>query len=103
MPPKNAGGRKKAANGYQMPAPVPLGTLLTDMAKRQWKVGPSIGSGGFGEIYCACEASSGTKRTDDYPYVVKIVSGARRNLWVVVWLCLAQTIRWNIFILKSFF
>lgn len=77
MPPKNAGGRKKAANGYQMPAPVPLGTVLTDMAKRQWKVGPSIGSGGFGEIYCACEASSGTKRTDDYPYVVKIVSAER--------------------------
>ncbi|XP_038104548.1 nucleosomal histone kinase 1 [Culex quinquefasciatus] len=82
MPPKNAGGRKKAANGYQMPAPVPLGTLLTDMAKRQWKVGPSIGSGGFGEIYCACEASSGTKRTDDYPYVVKIEPHGNGPLFV---------------------
>uniref|UniRef100_A0A1Q3EWG6 non-specific serine/threonine protein kinase n=1 Tax=Culex tarsalis TaxID=7177 RepID=A0A1Q3EWG6_CULTA len=82
MPPKNAGGRKKAANGYQMPAPVPLGTVLTDMAKRQWKVGPSIGSGGFGEIYCACEAGSGTKRTDDYPYVVKIEPHGNGPLFV---------------------
>lgn len=70
------GGRKKAANGYQMPEPVPPGTVLTDMAKRQWKVGPSIGSGGFGEIYCACEVGSGVKKPDDYPYVVKIVSCA---------------------------
>ena len=68
------GGRKKAANGYQMPEPVPPGTVLTDMAKRQWKVGPSIGSGGFGEIYSACEAGSGAKKSEDYPYVVKIVS-----------------------------
>lgn len=83
MPPKNAGGgRKKAANGYQMPAPVPLGTVLTDMAKRQWKVGPSIGSGGFGEIYCVCEASSGVKRTEDYPYVMKIEPHGNGPLFV---------------------
>lgn len=82
MPPKNAGGRKKAANGYQMPAPVPLGTVLTDMAKRQWKVGPSIGSGGFGEIYSACEAGSGTKKTDDFPFVVKIEPHGNGPLFV---------------------
>ncbi|XP_055533671.1 nucleosomal histone kinase 1 [Wyeomyia smithii] len=76
------GGRKKAANGYQMPAPVPLGTVLTDMAKRQWKIGPSIGSGGFGEIYCACEANSGVRKTDDYPNVVKIEPHGNGPLFV---------------------
>ncbi|EAT40680.1 AAEL007617-PA [Aedes aegypti] len=76
------GGRKKAANGYQMPEPVPPGTVLTDMAKRQWKVGPSIGSGGFGEIYCACEVGSGVKKPDDYPYVVKIEPHGNGPLFV---------------------
>ncbi|XP_065074831.1 nucleosomal histone kinase 1 [Ochlerotatus camptorhynchus] len=75
-------GRKKAANGYQMPEPVPPGTVLTDMTKRQWKVGPSIGSGGFGEIYCACDASSGVKKPDDYPYVVKIEPHGNGPLFV---------------------
>ncbi|XP_058444770.1 nucleosomal histone kinase 1 [Malaya genurostris] len=82
-PSKNAGGgRKKAANGYQMPAPVPLGTILTDMSKRQWKTGPSIGSGGFGEIYCACEAGSSVKKADDYPNVVKIEPHGNGPLFV---------------------
>lgn len=76
------GGRKKAANGYQMPEPVPPGTVLTDMAKRQWKVGPSIGSGGFGEIYSACEAGSGAKKSEDYPYVVKIEPHGNGPLFV---------------------
>lgn len=80
--PAGGGGRKKAANGYQMPEPVPPGTVLTDMAKRQWKVGPSIGSGGFGEIYCACEAGSGVKKPDDYPYVVKIEPHGNGPLFV---------------------
>ncbi|XP_053694274.1 nucleosomal histone kinase 1 [Sabethes cyaneus] len=82
-PGKNpGGGRKKAANGYQMPAPVPVGTVLTDMAKRQWKTGPSIGSGGFGEIYCACEANSGIRKIDDYPNVVKIEPHGNGPLFV---------------------
>ncbi|XP_055605788.1 nucleosomal histone kinase 1 [Uranotaenia lowii] len=87
MPPKKlvagAGGRKKAANGYQMPEPVPRGTVLTDMAKRQWRIGPSIGSGGFGEIYSACEdSSSSSKKSDDYPYVVKIEPHGNGPLFV---------------------
>ncbi|XP_058816936.1 nucleosomal histone kinase 1 [Topomyia yanbarensis] len=82
-PSKNAaGGRKKAANGYQMPAPVPLGTILTDMSKRQWKTGPSIGSGGFGEIYCACDAGSSVKKAEDYPNVVKIEPHGNGPLFV---------------------
>lgn len=64
---------KRKANGYQTPEHIPLGEVLTDLSKQQWRIGPSIGSGGFGEIYCACKADS-AKKHDDYPYVVKIVS-----------------------------
>lgn len=80
MPPKKAaaGAAKKKApkNGYQMPEHLAAGSTVTDMAKQQWKIGPSIGSGGFGEIYSACKNGSVPKHTDDYPYVVKIVRGA---------------------------
>lgn len=64
---------KKPKNGYQMPSHLPLNTILQDVAKKQWKIGPSIGSGGFGEIYSACKADQPIKKTEDYPYVVKIV------------------------------
>lgn len=71
MPPKKA----KKINGYERPAVISLGTVLTDMQKNAWKVGPSIGSGGFGDIYACCSAASPTKKkADDYPHVVKIVS-----------------------------
>lgn len=64
---------KKKANGYQMPEKIPMGEVLTDISKQQWRIGPTIGAGGFGEIYSACPASS-AKKSDDYAYVVKVVS-----------------------------
>lgn len=67
---------KKKTNGYQMPEKIPLGTVLTDLSKQQWRIGIAIGSGGFGDIYCASKADS-SKKTDDYPYVVKVVCMAR--------------------------
>ena len=83
MPPKAAAAKpKKKANGYARPADVALGTVLTDTHKQSWKVGPSIGSGGFGEIYSCCSAASPPKKTEDYPNVVKIVS--RRVIWQYV-------------------
>lgn len=77
---KNAattGAKKKAPKkgAYQMPEHLPTGSVLTDSSKSQWKIGPSIGSGGFGEIYSAFkQGESVPQRTDDYPYVVKLVS-----------------------------
>jgi vaccinia related kinase len=65
---------KKRANGYEAPKHLPEGTILTDAAKNQWKIGPVIGSGGFGEIYSACRADAPVKKHSDYPFVVKIVS-----------------------------
>lgn len=65
---------KRKANGYQMPEKIPLGEVLTDLAKQSWKIGPSIGAGGFGEIYCASKTTDSVKKHEDYPYVVKVVS-----------------------------
>ncbi|KAJ6638496.1 Nucleosomal histone kinase 1 [Pseudolycoriella hygida] len=67
---KAVGGVKKkvTAKGYKKPAPIPIGEILTDVARQQWKVGPSIGSGGFGEIYSACKVGEGKA----YNFVVKI-------------------------------
>lgn len=76
MPPKAAA--KKAApkkkNGYQMPQKISVGAILTDLSKQSWKVGESIGCGGFGEIYSATKADGGAKKPENYEYVVKIVS-----------------------------
>lgn len=62
--------KKVTAKGYKKPSPIPNGEILTDVFRQQWKVGPSIGSGGFGEIYSACKVGE----SKDYNYVVKIVS-----------------------------
>ena len=47
--------KPKVAKGkaYKMPTPLPQGEILTSLDKSQWKIGRSIGKGGFGEIYCA--------------------------------------------------
>lgn len=68
--PKNA--RKK--NAYEMPKKLKPGTILVDNSKVQWKVGTSIGQGGFGEIYCVTKVSDNIKNEKDYPFVLKIVS-----------------------------
>lgn len=69
MPPKAKG--KKAAR--KMPPPMPTGEVLTDGIKREeWVLGPSIGKGGFGEIYLA--SRRGTKSPADH--VIKIVSAS---------------------------
>ena len=67
MPPKK--GPKKA-NGYKMPDHLPAGTTLTDMRKKSWVLGQSVGVGGFGEIYLAAEA--GKKADNNCGNVVKI-------------------------------
>ncbi|XP_063536948.1 serine/threonine-protein kinase VRK1-like [Cydia strobilella] len=63
---------KKKANGYKMPAPITTGEIIHDTTmKKKWRIGPSIGVGGFGEIYSACDHDS-TPKGSNYPFVVKI-------------------------------
>ena len=69
----------KKKNGYQMPKPLKTGDILNDTQKNQWKIGVSIGLGGFGEIYSACKIGSSVKKIEDYPYVVKIVSCRQKS------------------------
>lgn len=70
----------KKKNGYEMPKPLKPGNILNDNQKNQWKIGVSIGVGGFGEIYSACKVGSAVKKVDDYPYVVKIVSCRQKKI-----------------------
>jgi vaccinia related kinase len=64
----------KKKNGYEMPKSAKPGIVLIDNHKKNWKIGKSIGVGGFGEIYSACDASAPIKNIEDYPFVVKLVS-----------------------------
>jgi hypothetical protein len=48
---KKTAGKRKAANGYKLPDPIPVGEILRDVTKKEWQIGPSVGVGGFGEIY----------------------------------------------------
>ncbi|KAF8764884.1 serine/threonine-protein kinase VRK1-like isoform X2 [Argiope bruennichi] len=60
-----------APNGNRLPDPLPNGVILTDVIKRQWKLGKSIGLGGFGEIYLASDDIK--KRPGlDAKYVIKV-------------------------------
>ncbi|CAK1587311.1 unnamed protein product [Parnassius mnemosyne] len=69
---KKPGAPKKKANGYKMPAPIPVGEVIHDtITKKKWRIGPSIGVGGFGEIYSACD-HEGSPKNGNYPFVVKI-------------------------------
>ncbi|XP_033166322.1 nucleosomal histone kinase 1 [Drosophila mauritiana] len=66
-PAKKAVPAKKAKSKlYKMPEKVKEGTVFTDLAKGQWRIGPSIGVGGFGEIYAACKVGE-----KNYDAVVK--------------------------------
>lgn len=40
-----------APNGNRLPERLPIGHRLVDTTKQQWLIGPSIGCGGFGDIY----------------------------------------------------
>jgi hypothetical protein len=48
---KKAAGKRKAAKGYKLPDPIPIGEIIRDVTKKEWQIGPSVGVGGFGEIY----------------------------------------------------
>ncbi|KAM5129224.1 serine/threonine-protein kinase VRK1 isoform 2-T2 [Mantella aurantiaca] len=75
MPPKKAAGSgsgiKRAPAKRKLAEEFPPGEVLTDSAKRQWKLGLPIGQGGFGRLYLANENSSKTVGPEA-PYVIKV-------------------------------
>lgn len=52
MPPKGkSAGKGRAPAKRKLAEEFPPGEVLTDTAKRTWKLGPPVGQGGFGLIY----------------------------------------------------
>ena len=48
MPPKKC-APKGGPRG--MAKPIPAGLVMRDLMKKEWKLGPVVGQGGFGYIY----------------------------------------------------
>ncbi|XP_028825834.1 serine/threonine-protein kinase VRK1 isoform X2 [Denticeps clupeoides] len=70
MPPK-APAKGKGPAKRKLAEVFPPGEVLTDTAKKSWKLGAPVGQGGFGLLYLANDAS--VKQVgDDAPYVVKV-------------------------------
>lgn len=63
--------KKVAAKGHKLPDPIKPGEIFVDSAKKSWKVGKSLGSGGFGEVYSATDDLNDNK-VDGYKYVMKV-------------------------------
>lgn len=54
MPPRRAEDvpvKRVAAAGCKLPVQLPTGEILTDITQNKWKLGSTIGYGGFGDIY----------------------------------------------------
>jgi len=71
---KKAPAAKKqrvSPKAHQLPEPIRAGEILTDTLKKQWQIGTSIGTGGFGEIYRASDDVS-RPVAENAEYVVKI-------------------------------
>ncbi|XP_038146576.1 serine/threonine-protein kinase VRK1 [Cyprinodon tularosa] len=72
MPPKSkAAGKGRAPAKRKLAEEFPPGEVLTDNAKKSWKLGAPIGKGGFGLIYLA-EQNSEKPVGPDAGYVIKV-------------------------------
>ena len=67
---------RRSPNGYILPDPLPAGLIVTDLQKAQWKLGKSVGLGGFGEIYSATSWNRDEQGFEPEleNFVVKVVS-----------------------------
>ena len=50
MPPKKS-APKGGGGPRGMGKPIPPGLVMRDLVKKEWKLGPVVGQGGFGYIY----------------------------------------------------
>lgn len=54
MPPRRAEDvpmKRMAAAGCKLPIQLPAGEILMDITQNKWRLGNTIGYGGFGDIY----------------------------------------------------
>ncbi|XP_014467699.1 PREDICTED: serine/threonine-protein kinase VRK1-like [Dinoponera quadriceps] len=74
MPPRRVEDvpvKRVAAAGCKLPAQLPAGEILIDITQNKWKLGNTIGYGGFGDIYLASNDIT-SPVGEDAKYVVKI-------------------------------
>jgi len=71
---------RRSPNGYILPDPLPQGLLITDLRGQKWKIGKSVGLGGFGEIYSAALLDGNSLSAEDY--VVKVEPHSNGPLFV---------------------
>ncbi|TSV68137.1 Serine/threonine-protein kinase VRK1 [Bagarius yarrelli] len=72
MPPKaKAAGKARGPAKRKLAEEFPPGEVLTDTAKKSWKLGKPVGQGGFGLLYLANDNTSKAVG-DDAPFVIKV-------------------------------
>lgn len=73
MPPKREPKKKAPPKGPKgMAKPLNPGILMSDLVKKQWKLGPVIGQGGFGYIYLGSPASAKDVTVENAENVIKV-------------------------------
>jgi vaccinia related kinase len=75
--------KKVDSNGNKFPECILEGEILQDITMNQWKLGKSIGTGGFGEIYLASNNINETVGLDAQ-YVVKVEPHENGTLFVEI-------------------
>nr|XP_060611847.1 serine/threonine-protein kinase VRK1 [Anolis sagrei ordinatus]XP_060611855.1 serine/threonine-protein kinase VRK1 [Anolis sagrei ordinatus] len=71
MPNVKKTARKRGPPKRKLAEEFPPGEIFTDLLKKDWKLGPVIGKGGFGCLYLA-DVNSSKPVTSDAPYVIKV-------------------------------
>lgn len=71
---------RRSPNGFILPDPLPEGLIVTDLRKKKWRLGKSIGLGGFGEIYSAAFLNGTRASREDF--VVKVEPHTNGPLFV---------------------
>ncbi|XP_072375582.1 serine/threonine-protein kinase VRK1-like isoform X1 [Diabrotica undecimpunctata] len=75
--------KKKSSSGVSNSADFKQGEVVTDISGKKWKLGKTIGIGGFGEIYEASESLARGFKTD-YSYVAKVEKHTSGPLFVEI-------------------
>lgn len=75
---------RRSPNGYILPDPLPAGLIVTDLRKRRWKIGKSVGLGGFGEVYSAAALNGSGKCSKKEEYVIKVEPHTNGPLFVEI-------------------
>merc|ERR1711976_455638 len=84
---------RRSPNGYILADKLPEGLIVTDLRKQQWRLGKSVGLGGFGEIYSAAFLN-GRGNWSEENYVVKVEPHTNGPLFVELhFYCHAQVRR----------